>query len=491
MDVIPIALTDQQKPLDNIRIRTHFVVKGRLDGAALKAGLDKLIREHWRKLGGRLVRDSRGVFEYHVPQTFTDGYELFTWTETDKSSESIETAVPSLKAPSAAPKEAETATETDGSASGGTVGGMVFLPPVTVYDAAFRPASWPFHVADDPSDSPILYIHMTLYEDASVLAMSVPHIVTDQMGLTTLVNAWMGVLAEQTPPPLIDDPLPYKRQFGDLRPVEARRVGKMHVRRWGEMFFMILGFLFELVFSKEEVDHILFMPHSLVKSVRQRFTKELEKNGNDPGISDNDVITAILTKVCISRRSGCLVRSLTQTVREDDDFESDCQPLTGSVLDGFIHNGLTFASSRFKYKPDMPTSEIAYMNRQSVRSIFMAGEADINLAIAREMVRRKQRIFICEALEQAYTVISWSAAWKGLDLTNAVELKEKEKHTHQGTKPEVFVLGRGGERSTPRRFNTTVMFRNDEGYWLDIGCSKKNMVAIQAYLAVDPMLKEI
>ncbi|ERS95274.1 uncharacterized protein SPSK_06167 [Sporothrix schenckii 1099-18] len=488
MDVIPIALTDQQKPLDNIRIRTHFVVKGRLDAAALKAGLDKLIREHWRKLGGRLVWNStRGVFEYHVPQTFTDGYELFTWTESDKSSESIETAVPSLKAPSTTPKEAETVTETDGSASGGNVGGMVFLPPVMVYDAAFRPANWPFHVADDPTDSPILYIHMTLYDDASVLAMSVPHMVTDQMGLTTLVNAWMGVLAGQTPPPLIDDPLPYKRQFADLTPDEARRVGKMHVRRWGEMFFMILGFLFELVFYKEEVDHILFMPHSLVKSVRQRFTAELETYGSDPGISDNDVITAILTKFARLHKPYAKMMTLNQTMN----LRGRLPSLTGSVLDGFIHNGFTFASSRFKYKPDMPTSEIAYMNRQSVRSIFMAGEADINLAIAREMVRRKQGIFICEALEQAYTVISWSAAWKGLDLTNAVELKEKEKHTQQGTKPEVFVLGRGGERSTPRRFNATVMFRNDEGYWIDIGCSKKNMVAIQAYMAVDPMLMEI
>lgn len=132
--------------------------------------------------------------------------------------------------------------------------------------------------------------------------------------------------------------------------------------------------------------------------------------------------------------------------------------LTGSVLDGFIHNGLTFASSRFKYKPDMPMSEVAYMNRQSVQSIFTTGEADINLAIAREMTRRKQGIFICEMFEQAYSVTSWSAAWKGLDLTNAVEPKEREKHAQQGTKPEVFILGRGGERDIPRRCTSPTFF---------------------------------
>ncbi|KAL2832935.1 hypothetical protein BDW59DRAFT_157083 [Aspergillus cavernicola] len=81
MDVIPIALGDQQNPVRNIRSLNFFIIDGRHNEPTLKDALDSLIRDHWRKLGARLVsRPIDGLLEYHLPQTFAEDYLLFNWS---------------------------------------------------------------------------------------------------------------------------------------------------------------------------------------------------------------------------------------------------------------------------------------------------------------------------------------------------------------------------------------------------------------------------
>lgn len=93
MDIITVPLSDQQKPVDKLRTRTFFILNDCLDEEILKSSLDSLIRNHWRKLGARLVAKDDGFLEYHLPHTFDDKYKLFEWSsqEYDHSIVKVET----------------------------------------------------------------------------------------------------------------------------------------------------------------------------------------------------------------------------------------------------------------------------------------------------------------------------------------------------------------------------------------------------------------
>ncbi|CAK7217752.1 hypothetical protein SBRCBS47491_003277 [Sporothrix bragantina] len=479
MDTVNIPLTDQHRPIPNIRTRTFFVVKARLDADAMKIALDTLIREHWRKLGGRLyLNNATGYYEYHVPQEFKPAseYELFKWS-TETKSGSIEVAAPKLmNKPSAEDCIGDS--------------GVAFLPPVTDYDEHFRPSSWPYDYDESPADAPILYFHLTFYDDATVVAISLPHVVGDQLGTASLVRGWMNVLAGKAPPPLMeDDPMPQGREWSQLSKEEARgKKGHMHVRGTGEYVFVIIGFIPDLVLNSEEAHHVMFLPMPLIKSLRARITKQLEADGGNPGISDNDVISAIMCK--FSRvHKGPKMMTLSQSVN----LRGRVPKLSGPEAGGFLHNGMAHASCHFRMSKKTPLHEIANLNRQAINEILTPEGTEIHLAIAREMVRRKQTLHICEPFEKSYSITSWPAAWKDIDFLPAVEgYSALEKPQQEALKvPELFVFGRGGEKKTPHRYHCTVMFRNDNGYWIDYGNTLKNVAAVKAHLVSDPNLERL
>lgn len=283
MDIIPIPLTDLISPVPNIRTRTFFILNDRLDVDILRNALDDLVRNHWRKLGARVVPRAKGGGrpEYHLPKTFDDDYVLFKWSSED-SEESLEKVAPSLQRPSPADS-------------------IAFLPPVDDADKVLRPADWPYERKDDPADAPILYVHVRTFSDSTAIAISMLHVVGDQLGLANIIKAWMGLIEGKSPPTMVgydDEVLPHDKGFNDFKNGEMHRKGKIHVRRFGEYFFVILGFIPQLVFNAKEDHHNIFFPVSIIESLRNKASKELEqKNGSDPHLTHADILTAILTKV--------------------------------------------------------------------------------------------------------------------------------------------------------------------------------------------------
>jgi hypothetical protein len=283
MEVIQIPLNDLLKPIPNIRTRTFFIVNDRLDTEVLRKALDDLVRNHWRKLGARVVRGAKkGRLEYHLPKAFADDYVLFKWSSEDND-RSIDKVVSSLKRPAA--------TE-----------GIAFLPPMQDVDSHFRPADWPFEQKDDPPNSPNLYVHVRTFTDATVITISWLHVFGDQLGLGNMVRAWLGVVEGKEPPPLVghdEQVLPHTKEVSDYPKEKLRRKGRMRVKRHLENFFVILGFVPELVFQSKEDHYNVFFPLSIIESLRERCSKELAKKyGADPGLSNADIMTGILTKVC-------------------------------------------------------------------------------------------------------------------------------------------------------------------------------------------------
>jgi hypothetical protein len=287
MEVIPAALTDQQVPLDNIRTRTFFIVDSTLNETTLKNTLDSLIRDHWRKLGARLVkRSSDGLLEYHLPQTFDDDYVLFSWSST-QFNHSID-GCPELSFFNHPPPPED---------------GLAFLNPVSAVGKVVMPSSWPLERKDEPPDAPMLYIHLSLFTDATVIATSIPHALSDQFGVSNIMRAWLGLTRGETPASMVGynkDELATGKEYKDYPTTETNRKWKIRVKWPLERLLVILNFIPELIMHPTEDSHILFFPRSYVQLLRKRFSADLaEKYGVDPGLSSGDVLLGVLTKVAL------------------------------------------------------------------------------------------------------------------------------------------------------------------------------------------------
>lgn len=294
MEVIPVSLTDQQKPVDNIRTRTFFIVDSRLNESVLRSGLDDLIRNHWRKLGARLFTrpgdNKHGLLEYRLPATFDDDYQLFEWSATEYDHVIDKSAhLGFFNDPPAAEK------------------GVTLLDSIKDVDKVVRPSTWPFEVKDEPaSGAPLLFVHLSLYTDATVIALGLPHVLADQMGVANIVRAWLGLAYENTTPPEMigynEDVFqtPTTKSYADYPHNEIYRKGKTKVRNGWEYVFVVMGFLPELMLRRTERQHIVFFPRPMLDGLKERYRKELTAQyGADPGLSTGDIVSAILTKVCL------------------------------------------------------------------------------------------------------------------------------------------------------------------------------------------------
>ncbi|PCH01079.1 Hypothetical protein PENO1_044620 [Penicillium occitanis (nom. inval.)] len=516
MEVIPVIPTDQQKPIDNIRTRVFFIVDSRLDESVLRSGLDDLIRNHWRKLGARLFTrpgdNKHGLLEYRLPKTFDDDYQLFEWSATeydhviDKSDH-----LRFFNDPPAAEK------------------GVTLLDSIKDVDKFVRPPTWPFERKDEPAGgAPMLYVHLSLYTDATVIALGLPHVLADQMGVANIMRAWLGLAYENTAPPEMigynEDVFqtPTTKNYTDYPHNEIYRKGKTKVRNGWEYIFVIMGFLPELMLRRTETRHIVFLPRPMLEGLKERYRKELAAQyGADPGLSTGDVVSAILTKVCSpSLYIAAMVRWANVEIKFSRMADKKDRTLTLSQLvnlrgrhpnlksplkqRSYIHNGLAYVSARFRITSTTPVREIAYQNRQAINSATPE-EIEMGQAVMREQVRLGQASHICEPFERSYFVTNWCLAWKGLEdifpssvsaAAGNVSEKDTEKEKTESTttinavKRKLMVLGHSMEKATPNRFNTTIMCQTPEGVWCDFAANEKAMKLVKEYIKTDPMLEK-
>ncbi|KAG6028240.1 hypothetical protein E4U41_000726 [Claviceps citrina] len=469
MEVIPCAAIDQLKPVDNIRTRTFFIVDECLDENALRTSLDRLIRHHWRKLGGRLVtRPKDGLLEYHIPKTFGPDDILFHWSaqEYDHSIDKIASAIRSPPLDK----------------------GPQLLPPLDMIDSWFRPSDWPFDRREEPPDSPLLYLHLSLFTDATVLATSAPHTLADQMGLANILKACMGLVQGREPPPFVGyegDVLPGSgKTCTDYPRSELFRKGRQRLRKPGEYPFVLLPLLPDLIFHREK-HALLFLPLQLIRSLREKWSRSLaEKHSDFSRLSDGDVITAIVVKLSRMHKKTPRTIGLSQTVN----LRRLVPELGPEQSDGFVHNALHTSTARFRIHPTIPASDIAYANRKAIDQSLDARDIEIDMAVVREMVRRRQSSLVCEPLDRLYHVSNWCAAWKDVDFGPVVK---GDRRKGLVGKPRLLVLGQSGERGVPLRMSALVLSKTEDGYWVQFGASVPAMRLIEKHLCQDATLESL
>lgn len=85
---------------------------------------------------------------------------------------------------------------------------------------------------------------MSLCTDATVIAISCPHVVGDQFGMANIMKALLGQTRGEAPPSMVgvnDDVLANGKSYTDYQKEEVVRKGRMRVRRKMEYPFVILG----------------------------------------------------------------------------------------------------------------------------------------------------------------------------------------------------------------------------------------------------------
>ncbi|KAI9150569.1 Acetyltransferase BOT5 [Paramyrothecium foliicola] len=467
--VVALHPIDQRAPVGQIRTLVFFVVREVLDQDLLRDSLDKLIRQHLPILGARLKpATKKGLLEeYHYPQPYPDDAVLFAWSE-----RSIEST---LNAAKLIPDVSSTSAVSWGR-------------PVTDLEATWTPSGWPLQRKDDKPDTPLLLVHLTSYNDATVLSLNIPHAVADQKGVASMVEAWLAVAQGKTPPPFIQLKPGALDGPKDLPASVLQRKGEYRPKTKGEFIRLIVGVLPDLVRNREEDRRVLFLSAEVVTRLRDKCNKELrEKYGSEHAILTNgDIVTSVLLSYLHRKRIKTL--SLGETVNARGRHPAFPQG------QHYIHNCPAYACARFKFNKDTPLSEIAHHHRLAVNETASLENIERSFAVTKKVFEGAYGFPYGEPGDLSYSVTNWSSAWHSIEFSHVIKGR-KENGAANGTvevagvKPPMLVFGHAQlPNNNIHRLHSVVMCKGDGGYWADYSCSTNNMALVEELLKRDPLL---
>lgn len=277
--VIPLCAKDQWRPISNIRSLAFIVVRDILDGEFMRESLDKLITEHIPLLGSRIKPSGiDGCLHYHLISPPPDNYKTFGWSVSNIGSTLGESK---LVPEQSSHKE------------------ITILPDVTVLESCWIPTNWPILRNQDKPETPLFLVHLTYYADATVIAVSLPHCVSDQLGLGSVLSSWTDIIKGKEPLPFIE--LPESALEGDktISQKELRRKYEFRLKTKADRAGVLMGIVPELVIRPKETRCTLYFPIEVIAGIRERWQEEIQAQFGTKAasITNGDAIAGIIVKV--------------------------------------------------------------------------------------------------------------------------------------------------------------------------------------------------
>ncbi|KXJ88747.1 hypothetical protein Micbo1qcDRAFT_189807 [Microdochium bolleyi] len=285
-DVYPVHMLDDTKTLRGIVVAWTMRVDDVLDPEKLHGALARLLEiGDWKKLGGRLRVKDDGGLELHVPQPFT--------TERPAVSYSHE-VIPMNIADHPLAKRFPSR----------TVGPSVQPGPPAFRSFAARQGA-PTTLEDFIyTDNPQLSLHITSFQDTTLLGLSFPHTAMDVMGQQALLRSWCLVLAgrESDVPPLLG--AREDRLIAAVKNNGAKEDFKLASKVMQGFGLLKFGMRFALDMARNPVVETksIFLPQATVAALRKQVEMDLgpSEDGKAPFISTGDVLTAWATRAIAS-----------------------------------------------------------------------------------------------------------------------------------------------------------------------------------------------
>jgi hypothetical protein len=156
------------------------------------------------------------------------------------------------------------------------------------------------------SDTPQLSLHITSFNNGTLVALSWPHTLMDVMGQQALLRAWSLVLANRDSevPPMLgarEDPI-CAAADAPSKYEEAFKMGQRQLKGW-DMLMFGLRFAWDMMWNRVVETRTLFLPRHVIADLRSQAQNDLailDGGEEKPFISEGDVLTAWATRAIAS-----------------------------------------------------------------------------------------------------------------------------------------------------------------------------------------------
>ncbi|KAJ5159316.1 uncharacterized protein N7500_008967 [Penicillium coprophilum] len=287
--IVPLRQWDDLHYLRSLCHDFTFRFDDVLDAAKLEAALERLMEiGDWGQLGARLRQNENGKLEYHIPAEYdpkTRPAFIFTTAEYGMS-------INEHPLGSQLPKSGQDQSFLSPTSS-------VFRPLVCHQDSPRELADWIY------TDRPQLHVHVTLFQDTTLLTVSYIHTLFDAVSRTNFFKAWIAVLngrETEVPPflPFDQDPL---CTLG--KGVSRQNYTNFH-RLLSGLSLVLFGlrYLWELFWFRAEEEHSIRLPGHCVNQMRETARRQLTATTAEgvepPFLSEPDIVSAWWVKTLVT-----------------------------------------------------------------------------------------------------------------------------------------------------------------------------------------------
>ncbi|KIY66236.1 hypothetical protein CYLTODRAFT_444834 [Cylindrobasidium torrendii FP15055 ss-10] len=470
--IVHIPLLDHMHPIKSLIMGSFLVARGRLDPRRLEEALLELT-SRWPILTSRIEENPKTKFlDLRIPSSISESRPPFVFTSKR----------------SAGPCPHRWSLQ------------EYVHPDIVSIRPDFRDASTP-NILDDllkGKDTPILHVHVNVFDDATCIGFHLPHAFADMLGLGLAVRAWVKLInaddmkATVIPKVIEGDPLVNfgKMQYPSAPEEQAilKANTTMHLYGWWETLRYYFPMAFAL-FMNKEVSRTLFIPLSLVDALRRETIAGDEKTR---WVSENDIVAAILTYLnllCHSPSSKPLSLTYQANMRGIIPPLSPAGP-SDPVFFGNLLCGMRLELGTVSSAKKLSIPEIALALRKSVGSQRTPTWMEHTTTVLREIARRQTMPAYVPAHHQGYNSISWAGAGIGklsfgaalepgqtvagadgsLSYAGGYALKPKQS----GRSITHFIQGRTERNETTGE---------DGGYWCDFGAYASSWKEIEGVLS--------
>ena len=296
-DVYPTGRIDNALSIKPMVLSLTLRFNDVLDASRLHGTLCTLLSTgDWRRLGGRLRKPlasspSSQTLEIHVPHVFSASRPSVAFSHEDLS----DTPITQHPLGKDLPRVGSTATATAG----------LFHPGEHFRDFAAAPA-FPSTIQGfvDNDDVPMLSLRVTNFQDATLVAVGVPHLLVDAMALGELLRAWSLVLAgrqDEVPPVLgaRDDILYDAADPARRRPDEEPWVLQDVYLAGFAFLLFVVRFLWGLLTERTIESRVVFLPQHILAKLRASALADIAATPDTTTswVSEGDVLLAWASRV--------------------------------------------------------------------------------------------------------------------------------------------------------------------------------------------------
>ncbi|KAL2214443.1 hypothetical protein CC79DRAFT_1375986 [Sarocladium strictum] len=279
--VVPMRFFDDTATLRTIVMAWMFRFEDVLDVDKLHSAVTELLNiPSWRQLGGRLRLNEHGKLEIHIPSHFTAARPGVRFSHDD-----FRTKIEHHPLASRLPKSKEGPSLQPGAMEFKTFGSRPGAPS-TLEDYLYN-------------DEPQLAMHVTSFEDATLVSLAFPHTMSDAMGISALMSAISLVLAGRTAevpdlPDAADDVLQNVGTHDQAGPPEPYALAEQRIGGFGSIVFG-LNFAWDMFWRPRVEVRTGFLPAAFVNGLRveaEADLRDLADEEKPPFLSDGDILTA-------------------------------------------------------------------------------------------------------------------------------------------------------------------------------------------------------